>query len=84
LSFVPGLLHAKSEKRHYHAVRPSVEGVKPYICIILFKQAFLTFQHAAAFFHKLFRRRLDFNAAVPPDPIHAQNLLPAVDQALPD
>jgi hypothetical protein len=38
----------------------------------------------AAFFQKLFRRRLHFNAAVPPDPFRPQNLLPAVDQALPD
>jgi hypothetical protein len=38
----------------------------------------------AAFFDKLFRRRLDFNAAVPPDPFHPQNFLPAVDRALPD
>jgi len=30
------------------------------------------------------RRRIHFNAAVPPDPFHPQNLLPAVDRALPD
>jgi hypothetical protein len=30
------------------------------------------------------RRRLDFNAADPPDPFHPQNFLPAVDRALPD
>jgi hypothetical protein len=29
----------------------------------------------AAFFQKLFRRRIHFNAAVPPDPFHPQNFL---------
>src|SRR5271157_6668561 len=38
----------------------------------------------AAFFQKLFRRRIHFNAAVPPDPFRSQNFLPAVDRALPD
>jgi hypothetical protein len=36
----------------------------------------------AAFFHKLFHRRIHFNAAVPPDPFHPQYFLPAVDRAL--
>ena len=48
------------------------------------RRPFLTFQHAAAFFQKLFRRRIHFNAAVPPDPFLPQNFLPAVDRALPD
>jgi prepilin-type N-terminal cleavage/methylation domain-containing protein len=48
------------------------------------RRQFLTLQHTAAFFQKLFRWRIHFNAAVPPGPFLPQNFLPAVDRALPD